>query len=231
MTSRSCVCAVLSTSPKNTKIPYGGGEQQQNWAELYDTVYSIYLFCIQYVYTPFLSYPKNTKISCEMGKKGGVCYLQAARIPSSLKNSAFYILVTWPLFAYFYPWAAGQNTFFTIPSPGQLSNLPVTLPKILLGGNYAVLQWRQCLNSPNASLGCCWSFKQIPQLLHRQVKGVNYWQSARIPHPAFECLVAWPLSKKGFDSQIICKIILIASHIEILPSTVKLVNDYDTSKY
>ena len=35
----------------------------------------------------------------------------------------------------------------------------------------------------------------------------------------------------GLDFQIICKIILIASHIEILPSTVKLVNDYDTSKY
>ena len=52
---------------------------------------------------------------------------------------------------------AGQNTFFTIPSPGQLSNPSVTPPKILWG------------------------------------RGVNCRQSARIPHPAFYILVAWPL--------------------------------------
>ena len=106
------------------------------------------------VYIPFFSYPKNTKISCEMGR--GVCCLQAARIRAACRIQLSTYL--WPGL-YFCPWAAGQNTLFTIPSPGQLSNLPVTLPKILWGGgNYAVLQWRQCLNSPNASLGCCWSF-------------------------------------------------------------------------
>ena len=64
---------------------------------------SIYLICIQYVYTPFPSNQKTQKYLVEWGGGGMLrCCIQLWH-------------VTWPLAAYFCPWAAGQDTFLHFP--------------------------------------------------------------------------------------------------------------------
>ena len=119
-------CTVLSTSLKKYKylIEQGGGYAQMLYPVLArDPAFShIFLFgpvpellAPNTFYISSLGQLSNPPVTHLKFCGGGVCCLQAARIPSSLQNSAFYILVTWPLFAYFYPLAACPHLFYIPP--------------------------------------------------------------------------------------------------------------------